>query len=261
MAADHAAEVHSLKSLWRDQIDYVSARPWYTAWLAYMQSQMALDITLERRLRVTDMISPHLTGRVLEWGCHAGFDSCVYKMRFGDRLELYGCDFLDPDLYKPFYDFSGLHYSRLAHGYRLDYPDAFFEVVTSDGVLEHVPDEVHSVQEIRRILRPGGAFVVACLPNRYSYTELFHRLRRGPAHERLYTVSGARELLERHGFQVTLTRRFFMLPTMLNGVPPTIKDAYQRRQGLLWSINDVLERVWPLNQLASNLMIVARSRE
>ena len=41
----------------------------------------------------------------------------------------------------------------------------------SCGVLEHVQDPDASLDEIRRVLRPGGTFYVTNLPNRYSYTE------------------------------------------------------------------------------------------
>lgn len=258
MTQDHSTEITVLRDLWKDQIDYAGGVSVDTGPMAYVESHFAIDITLERRLRVIDLIAPNLQGRVLEWGCHAGLDSCIYRLRFGDRLELHGCDVFDPVLYKPIYDFSGLHYTQIAaQDPVLDYPNDFFDVVTSNGVLEHVPDDEGSIKEIGRILRTGGKFIVACLPNRYSYTELYQRASDGPAHERLYTLRGTRDLLERHGFKVTSTRRSFMLPTMLNGVPHRVKDAYQRRQDVVWAVNDLLERAWPLSTLASNLMLVA----
>ncbi len=42
---------------------------------------------------------------------------------------------------------------------RLTHPDASFELVTSTEVFEHVPDDMKGFAEIRRVLRPGGAFV------------------------------------------------------------------------------------------------------
>lgn len=225
--------------------------------MAYVDSHFGIDITLERHLRVIDLIDPYLHGRVLEWGCHAGLDSCIFRLRHGDRLELHGCDVLDPLLYEPFYAFSGLRYTQITHDHLLNYPDDFFDVVTSDGVLEHVPDDLRSIEEVGRILRPGGIFVLACLPNRYSYTELYHRARNGPAHERLYTVGGTRRMLQRRGFDVTFVRHSFMLPTMLNGLPESVRTAYQHRQNVIWGANDLLERAWPLSALASNLMLVA----
>jgi SAM-dependent methyltransferase len=43
--------------------------------------------------------------------------------------------------------------------HRLTYPDASFDLVTSTEVFEHVADDRRGFAEIRRVLRPGGAFV------------------------------------------------------------------------------------------------------
>ncbi len=70
-----------------------------------------------------------------------------------------------------------------------------------------------SVDEIRRVLRPGGTFYVTNLPNRYSYTERAARLLGLYYHgqlpnDRVYTEADrARAARERHGFRVEELRR------------------------------------------------------
>jgi SAM-dependent methyltransferase len=247
---DRASEVHLLRRHW---IQAPSAdRP-----CAYFSAQFSSEIALERRLRVVDMIAPAIHGRVLEWGCRYGFDSYVYRLRFGQRVELHGCDVCDPGEFAAYHGLSGLHYRQVEHPVRLDYEAGTFDVVTSDGVLEHVPDPEGSVAEIHRVLRPGGTFVVACLPNRWSYTEAFQRWRGVPAHDRLFTLGSARNLLRSHGFEVVSGRRYFMVPTMLNGFGHPIRQAYQHSARVVWAVNDALERAWPVNRLASNLMLTA----
>ena len=252
---DRARETQTLKRLWEEHTLRPSVGIDYEA--DYLRSHCASDVTLDRRIRVLDMIAPLIRGRVLEWGCRHGLDSCVYRMRFGAGVTLFGCDACEPELYEHFHAFSGMSYSRLTHPFRLDYDDASFDVVTSNGVLEHVPDDAASVAEIHRLLRPGGTFAVTCLPNRYSYTEALQRWRGATAHDRLYSLRGTRRLLRASGFEVVAARRFFMLPTMLNGFPAAVRDAYQSARGVVWPLNDLLERAWPLNHLASNLMITA----
>jgi SAM-dependent methyltransferase len=251
------SELGVLKQLWARQVEHAAATGAGGPGMDYLASHFAMDITLERHLRVVDAMIPYIRGRVLEWGCRHALDSCVYRMRLGDRVELFGCDVSEPGEYRPFHEFSGLAYQQIRHPYRLDYDDDAFDVVTSNGVLEHVPDDAASVAEMFRVLRPGGVFVIACLPNKYSYTEALQRRRGVTAHDRLYTVSGTRRLLRERGFEVGGVRRMFMVPTMLHGAPEAIRRRYQNARRLVWAADAVLARAWPLNLLASNLMLVA----
>lgn len=45
---------------------------------------------------------------------------------------------------------------RVGVGEALPYPDAMFDIVVLDNVLEHVQDRERTLDEIRRVLRPGG---------------------------------------------------------------------------------------------------------
>lgn len=61
----------------------------------------------------------------------------------------------------------------------LPYPSNFFDSVISMGVLEHVREtggnEKASLEEIYRILKPGGFFFCFHFPNKYSWIELISR--------------------------------------------------------------------------------------
>ena len=252
------AEVSTLKRLWERQVEYAAEREMSDGGMAYLAEHFAIPMTLERHLRAIDMMLPEIRGRVLEWGCRHALDSCVYRLRLGDSVELTGCDVCDRDDYRPFHEFSGIDYTRLTHPYELPYGDDRFDVATSNGVLEHVPDDRASLGELFRVIRPGGTLVITCLPNRYSYTEAIQRRSGHRAHDRLYGLAETRGMVRQAGFEVVSSRRFFMVPTMLNGFPEGIRSAYQRAHRLVWVGNAILERAWPLSLLASNLMVVAR---
>ena len=67
--------------------------------------------------------------------------------------------------------YSALH---LAQGDAIPEPDASFDFVFSNSVLEHIPNLHAVLDEIARVVRPGGR-VVATVP-----TSAVHRLLRGP---------------------------------------------------------------------------------
>jgi SAM-dependent methyltransferase len=118
-------------------------------------------------------------------------------------------------------------------------------------VLEHVKDPDGSLDEIRRALRPGGTFYLYNLPNHRAYTERIARAFGLYYHgklpdDRVYSLRSARELLERHGFQVRELRRAHMLPLVLGGPPR-----------LVWGVSSGLERVPGLNLVATTIEGVA----
>jgi SAM-dependent methyltransferase len=134
---------------------------------------------------------------------------------------------------------------------RLPFEDASFDAVLSCGVLEHVQDPDGSLEELRRVLRPGGTFYLYNLPNRWAYTEKIARLLGLYYHgklpdDRVYTLGSARALFERHGFEVRELRRAHMLPLVLGGPPRAV-----------WSVSSALERVPGVNVVATTLEGVA----
>ncbi len=86
------------------------------------------------------------------------------------------------------------------------FPDSFFDVVTMWHVIEHLPDPLETLQEIRRILKPDGIIMLRT-PNVDS---LEARLFRGhwygldpPRHLFVLAPDTIRAMLERSGFVIT----------------------------------------------------------
>ena len=256
-ADSYAAEVRLLHELMGQQREYNATHPDVAMGLGYLECHMSA-LPIRRELANVDLILPFIRGRVLEWGCAYGRDSCIFRTRLGDAVELHGTDVHPPDSFKPFHDFSGIRYQQVQHPYLLDYPDASFDTVTSTGVLEHVPDDLNSVREVCRVLKPGGYFVVTFLPNLYSYTEAVQRWRKTVAHDRLYTMRQAQRMLTDNGFELIDSWYYLLVPTMLNGFPARLKAAWDQNTDLIWRLNTVIERLWPVNRIASNLSLIAR---
>jgi len=85
------------------------------------------------------------------------------------------------------------------------YPDGHFDAVVAHHVIEHVEDPIPFVGEVRRILKPGGHFVVgtpdfSCAAAR-RFGDRF-RLLHDPTHVSLFTEDSLLRLLRDHGFVV-----------------------------------------------------------
>lgn len=225
---------------------------------AYLRAHSATASALGRQLKSVDRYLPYVRGRVLDWGCMHAPDAAILRLLGKDDLELHGCDIFSPNTFPVFHDFSGLKYQSLEHHARLPYPDESFDTVIGDGVLEHVPNDMVSLQEVYRILKPDGHFIICCLPNRFSYTEFLGRCLGLPHHLRTYGLGQARSMLLHSGFLPLTSRYYQMVPSMSGAGMSWKGKLLGGLVSLMWKANPLLEWVWPLNRLSSNLFLVAR---
>lgn len=195
-------------------------------------------------------IAAEQRGRVLDWG--TGFGQ-VAKLLIDEGADVTPFEYRPdvPEGVRPLERFPELRVHSSPDPVKLPFDDGCFDAVLNCGVLEHVQDPDGSLEEIRRVLRPGGTFYVYNLPNRWSYTERVARLLGRYYHgklpdDRVYTLGSARRLLERHGFEVRELRRAHMLPFLLGGPAR-----------LVWAVSSALERVPGLNLVATTIEGVA----
>jgi SAM-dependent methyltransferase len=93
----------------------------------------------------------------------------------------------------------------------IPHPDATFHVVTCLDVIEHTPDDVRSLRELRRVTRPGGALVVT-VP---AYPWLWSRHDELNRHYRRYTRRSLRRAAEAASWRVERMTGFnaaYLLP-------------------------------------------------
>jgi ubiquinone/menaquinone biosynthesis C-methylase UbiE len=208
---------------------------------------------------IVERIAADRPGHILDWGCGFGQVSALLS---GRELQVTSFDYRpggeSQHELKPLERYPHLQVHLGNDARLLPFPDRSFDAILSCGVLEHVEDPDASLEEIKRVLLPGGTFYIYKLPNRYSYLEAIAKLyglyyHGAYPHDRVYGVSSALALLREHNFTVTEFRRMNMLPLTITGK----LAASASRQ--IWSANRLLSCVPGLNLVATNLELVARA--
>jgi SAM-dependent methyltransferase len=99
-------------------------------------------------------------GRVVDVGCGAGIDSLIAAKMVGPEGRVVGVD-MTPimlDKARRAAREAGLDNAEFRQGYaeELPIPDAWADVVISNGVLNLMPDKPSALREMLRVLKPGG---------------------------------------------------------------------------------------------------------
>lgn len=98
--------------------------------------------------------------KVLDVGSGNGYVLSKYA---AEGAEVYGVDITSAgiELCRKRFEYLGLHGDfRIADAQELPFEDNTFDCVCSMGVLHHVPDTQKAVNEIQRVLKPGGRLIV-----------------------------------------------------------------------------------------------------
>jgi ubiquinone/menaquinone biosynthesis C-methylase UbiE len=141
----------------------------FRAMLPYYLHERAHDRRfLAQQRRVCAMLNGRV-GRVLDIGCGPGLMTEALVERGG---EVWGLDFLESALAWARAEAEKASWGDRAHyvggdAQALPFSAATFDTVIAMGVLEYLSDAHRFVSEVRRVLRPGGLFVVA-VPSRIA---------------------------------------------------------------------------------------------
>lgn len=114
-------------------------------------------------------------GKLLEVGCSMGNDTIQFARR---GMQVTGVDLTEAAIElirKRFEMYSESGDFRVADAENLPFDDDSFDVVYSFGVLHHTPDTAGAIEEVRRVLRPGGTAYIM-LYNTRSLNWLAHKL-------------------------------------------------------------------------------------
>ena len=129
---------------------------------------------------------------VLDVACGTGYGTYCLSSK---AEKVYGVDISSEAI-----EYAKGHYGKknivFAEGkaVKLDFPDNSFGVVCSFETIEHLSESEEFLQEIKRVLKPGGILVIST-PNRETYPG-----GRSPSafHKREFSLSEISGLLEKH---------------------------------------------------------------
>ena len=154
---------------------------------------------------------PQQATAVLDVGCSSGRFGTLLKER--GPIEVWG---IEP--HKPAAEQATQHLDRVFTGSVEEHinqlPDAFFDVITFNDVLEHLATPEDILKTIRPKLKPGG-IVVASLPNMRYWRALYHLVFEKDwkytdagildrTHLRFFTQKSMSRLFTNAGFRVLL---------------------------------------------------------
>ena len=224
-------------------------------WRRGFEAHLHTEAQTREYRAIVDAIAAGRPARVLDWGCGYGQISDMLRRRGFDVASFEYRGPGAPDAEVPLGHYPQITAYVSSDPVALPYPDGSFDAVLSCGVLEHTGNQETNLDEVARVLRPGGRFYVYKLPNRFSYLEWIARRMGLHYHgsepgDMLFTVAQTRDLFTRHGYDVEAIRRANMLPLTVGAV--------QRFAPLWWSVNRLLARVPGLNLLATNIELIAR---
>ena len=120
-----------------------------------------------------DVLRPGDT--VLDIGSGSGTDTLIASLRAGSAGLVYGLDMTPAMRAKLQANAAAMNAANVhvveGNAERIPLPDASVDVVTSNGVLNLVPDKAAAFAEIARVLKPGGRLQIADIALRVPVSE------------------------------------------------------------------------------------------
>jgi SAM-dependent methyltransferase len=142
--------------------------------------------------------------RILDVGCAAGENAMAVAASLGPSVVTIGLDWGHPPLVEA--RRRGMTAVQgAADGVHLPFADGSFDVVMLCEVIEHLVDTDRVVEEARRLLRPGGAFLVTT-PNLGAW---FNRLLLAAGRQPVFSEVSGKRIYGRPGTWVVGHLRLF----------------------------------------------------
>lgn len=178
-------------------------------WEKYWKGKK-VEASINKR-RMMEALDGYTRGMVLDAGCGSGF----FSKFFVDK----NCNVFALDYSRESLKLTGSldQKIRLIKGDVLKTPfdDETFDLIFSDGLLEHYKNPIGIVSEFERLVKKKG-IVATFVPNIISYWIFIKRFKLGKIQEYRFSLNKLIELHERVGFKVIESGGLSVLPSKVS---------------------------------------------
>ncbi len=151
----------------------------------------------ELAMYLTERFHIKAGSRILDNGCgrgdfYRGFAHCGMEVYGTDREEV----------------FDGVYSGINLEKDKLPFEDNYFDVVFSKSVIEHIHQPENYMNEMYRVLKPGGRLIIM-VPDWHSCMYIYYD---DFTHVQPYTMTGLRDAIKIFGFKNVSSEIFYQLP-------------------------------------------------
>jgi len=176
-------------------------------------SSLRLKYCLDNLKQIKTPSKTKIKLKVLEVGCGAGM-FCLAIHNFRRDLEIYGCDKSIKSLRVAKKRSKTIQF-KFGDVYKLPYKNSYFDALVMFDVFEHLTYPNKALNEIMRVLKPGGIFhlYVPCEGNLYTLHGILNKIGFGyrtkkkySGHVQQFETSKLLKMLKRNGLRVEKIR-------------------------------------------------------
>ncbi len=151
------------------------------------------NVIYQRHLVAYNEAAKLIKGNVLEVGCGEGYGIAILAPKAEEYVAI---DKFQTSLDQYEHQFPHLSFTQTSVP-PLKYPDNHFDYIVSFQVIEHIEEDVRLIEEMSRVLKPGGVMVMTTPNIKMSLT-------RNPWHIREYTVQELTNILRKYFSDVNM---------------------------------------------------------
>lgn len=225
--------------------------------------QAPSDLYLIRTIKTIGRLAAfigHPESRILDLGCGNGLNTVILSTLLPDAVVVG----LDVGIHRDNWKSLGeQHYTPMfvaGDARKLPFHTEEFDMVIMWGLLEHIGEAedgtisrpsdgqeaengyVVTLQEIGRVLKPGGVLSVNYLPNAFSYIESLTRFSKLYSHPKKFTRTEISQLLRDTGFVPRRTECVHFVPSLYFSFGERVGRFLNRRVVVLERLDDLVLR-------------------